>query len=466
MTQPRVAISFVGRCTALLVGATLATSLHATSMSDAAAPLQPGQWTELATGNFNQATLGDGNYDLFYFTDDLAWDPLSRQLLFVGGGHDNDADFLRYSEVNNSWSRSKPTGSSWHTNFSHAYDHTAVIPALGRFFFRQPAAPQSDRIEIYDIATGIWSRSAPMPVSPACCGGLEYFPELGGLVLVAGPGPVLLYDPATNAWRTLSGGEAVGDYHNFAQYSPRHRVMIFGGGEGANGAALFLMDANRRIRRLSDAPQRMGITHSVVTTDPVTGNFLVYFDSGAYELDPVRQTWTPLPAPPWLAYGSPGIFNVVATPIASYDVILFAKYAGDDSRVYLYRHADRTALPPQLEFSANPLAVASGGFSVLSWTSTDVTQCSGIGGTASWPGAKAVPMGSESVGPIQGQTTFGMDCSGPGGAIQRSVSVDLVMGGGGTTSGGGGGSGALGPWLLLSLLSVVTARTATHALKR
>jgi hypothetical protein len=203
-----------------------------------------------------------------------------------------------------------------------------------------------------------------------------------------------------------------------------------------------------------------------VTTDPVTGNFLVYFDTGAYEFDPVRQTWTPLPAPPWLSYGSPGIFNVVATPIGGYDVILFAKYAGDDSRVFLYRHADRTALPPQLDLSANPLAVASGGFSVLSWTSTDVTQCSGVGGTASWPGAKAVPMGSESVGPIQTQTTFGMDCSGPGGAIQRSVSVDLVTGGGGTTSSGGGGSGALGPWLLLSLLSVAIARTATQTLKR
>jgi hypothetical protein len=451
----------------LLAGMTLATALHATSMSDAATPLQPGQWTELATANFNQASLGDGDYDLFYFTDDLAWDPLSRQVLFVGGGHSNDADFLRYSEANNTWSRSKPTGTSWHASFSHAYDHNAIIPSIGKFFFRQPAAPQGDRLDIYDIATGTWSRSAPMPVSLACCGGLEYFPELGGLVLVAGPGPILFYDPATDAWRTLSNGEAVGDYHNFAQYSPTHRVMIFGGGEGANGAALFLMDSNRRIRRLNNAPQRMGITHSVVTTDPVTGNFLVFFDSGAYDFNPVSQAWTQLPAPPWLSHGSAGIFNVVATPVASYDIILFAKYDGDDSRVYLvylYRHAERTALPPQLDFSANPLAVASGDFSVLSWTSTDVTQCLGTSGTPSWPGNKAVPMGSESVGPIQARTTFGLSCSGPGGAIQRSVSVDLVTGGGNSTSGGGGG--ALGPWLLLNLLSVAAARAATRALRQ
>jgi hypothetical protein len=447
-----------------MLGATVATAVNATSMSDVAAPLQPGQWAELTTGNFNQALLGDGSYDLFYFTDDIAWDPLSRQLLFVGGGHDNDADFLRYSEATNSWLRSKPAGSSWHTNFSHAYDHNAIIPALGKFFFRQPAAPQSDRIEIYDIVTGSWSRSAPMPASPACCGGLEYSPDLGGLLLIAGPGPILFYEPATDAWRTLSAGQAVGDYHNFAQYSPTHRVMLFGGGEGANGAALFLMDANRRIRRLSNAPQQMGITHAVVTTDPVTGNFLVFFDTGTYDFNPVSQTWTPLPTPPWLSLGSPGIFNVVATPVSTYDVILFAKYAGDDSRVYLYRHAERSALPPQLDLTANPLAVTSGGFSVLSWTSTDATQCTGTGGTGSWPGAKAVPMGSESVGPMQVRTTFALSCSGLGGDVQRSISVDVTTGGN-TTSGGRGG-GALGPWLLLSLLGVAAARNAMRTRKR
>ena len=453
------------QCGVLLLGALISTPLPATALSDVAAALQPGQWAELATEGFNQATLGDGDsYSVFWYAEDLAWEEAHRQLLYVGGGHGSDAEFLTYDEASNRWSVRKPGGAiPWDDNFSHAYDQLALIPALGRLYFRQPAFSPSDRLEIYHIATASWSRSAPMPRLPACCGALEYFPELGGLVMVAGAGPIYLYEAATDAWSTLSNGTAVGSYHNFAEYSPVHRAMLFGGGEEANGAALYLLRADRQITRLNDAPSRMGTTHSVVSTDPVTGHFLVFFNSAAYELDPRSQAWAALPAPPWLAHGEPGVFNVVATPIPTYGVILVAKYAGDNSRVYVYRHAARAGPTPTLELTANPLTLAPGGFTVLSWITTDVTQCTATAGTAGWPGTKNVPNGSESVGPVQSVTTFGLSCSGPGGAVQRSVTIDVQPvpppGGGAAGSNRGGGGGSLGLWCLLNLLGAVAMRS-------
>jgi hypothetical protein len=65
---------------------------------------------------------------------------------------------------------------------------------------------------------------------------------------------------------------------------------------------------------------------------------------------------------------------------------------------------------------------------------------------------------------MQVRTTFALSCSGLGGDVQRSISVDVTTGGN-TTSGGRGG-GALGPWLLLSLLGVAAARNAMRTRKR
>ncbi len=418
--------------TSLLTSAALAASVQATSMSDVAAALQGRQWAELTTSNFNSATLADGTaFSVFWFSEDLAWDPLRRKLHFVGGGHGSDAEFVSYDEVTNTWSRRKPAGGiPWNVNFSHAYDHLALVPTLGRLYFRQPASDQSERIEIFDLAAGTWSRSPLMPSRPECCGALEYFPELGGLVQAAGSGPVFLYDPAASSWSTLSSGLAIGDFHNFAEYSARHRMMILGGGEGANGRALFTLSAARQFRRIADAPQRMGTTYSVVTSDPVGGNFLVFFDTAAYEMNPVSETWTPIPAPPWLGLGTAGIFNVVATPIPVYGVTLFAKYAGDDSRVYLYKHTSANAPLPAVTLDAAPGTVAAGGFSSLTWTTTDATACVGTGGTAAWPGPKSVSNGSENVGPLAATTMFSLSCAGPGGAAQRGATITVTGGGG------------------------------------
>lgn len=394
----------------------------ATTLSEAAAALQPGQWVQVTTQNFNAATTDDGaSFNVFYYTEDMTWDPVSRQLLFVGGGHASDAEFLRYGEQTNAWVRVKPSGSAWHSNFSHAYDQNAIIPSLGKFYFRQPAYDPSDRIEIYDIPTGTWSRSAAMPVRPGCCGGLEYFPELNGLVLAEGSAGLLLYEPAQNRWSTISSSVSMGEYHNFAEYSPVHKVMIFGGGEGTGGSTVQRLDANRQITRLRDAPQRLGQTHSIVTVDPNSGNFLVFFDNAFYEFQPLTDTWTRMnTSAPW----SGGVFSVVATPISTYGVVLFAKAAGDSSRVWLYRHSPGSGTTvPSVTITASPTSVAAQGTSTLTWSSSDADSCTASGG---WSGSRALS-GSQLVGPLANTATFTLTCTNSsGGSTSRSATVQVA----------------------------------------
>ena len=138
--------SFVGMASALLMAAHVAPA-GASALSDAAAALQPGQWVQLSTQNFNSALLDDGaSYDVFYYSEDMTWDPVTRQLLFVGGGHASDAEFLRYSEDTNTWQRSKPTGAS-----GTATSRTPTITT--RSFLRSASSSSASRPTILRIAS-------------------------------------------------------------------------------------------------------------------------------------------------------------------------------------------------------------------------------------------------------------------------------------------------------------------------
>src|SRR5262245_35928299 len=363
---------------------------RASALSDAAGQLQPGQWVVLSTQNFNAALLDDGDaYQVLQYTEDMVWDPLTRQLLFVGGGHNSDAEYLSYSEATNRWTRRKPGGGPWACCSSHAYDGNAIIPAAGKLYFHQMAWDYADRLDVVDIATNAWSRTAPMTQHPGCCVGLEYFPELGGLVMADGRTGVQFYDATANRWSMITSNVAFGEYHNFAEYSPGHNVLIFGGGEGSGGTAIYRMNANRQITRLQNAPQQLGTTHSIVTTDPNSGNFVVFFGgSVVYEFNPMTDTWRRLTMTvPWSSIGEGGVWDTVATLVSTYGVIAFAKYAGNNSRVYLYRHSagGGGASPPSVSLDANPSAVTSGQTSTLTWSATNATSCTASGG---WAGNK------------------------------------------------------------------------------
>jgi hypothetical protein len=95
--------------------------------------------------------------------------------------------------------------------------------------------------------------------------------------------------------------------------------------------------------------------------------------------------------------------------------------------------SSRDSLPPPVNtpaptvtLTANPVSVAVGGSTTLTWSSTNATSCNAAGST--FAGAKATS-GTEQVTNIQSSTSFSMVCSGAGGnspATNASVSVSAV----------------------------------------
>lgn len=79
---------------------------------------------------------------------------------------------------------------------------------------------------------------------------------------------------------------------------------------------------------------------------------------------------------------------------------------------------------PTVTLSANPAQVASGGTSVLSWSSQNATSCTASGG---WSGAKNLS-GTEQTAALAQSTTFSLACTGLGGTGNASTTV--TVGGG------------------------------------
>lgn len=77
---------------------------------------------------------------------------------------------------------------------------------------------------------------------------------------------------------------------------------------------------------------------------------------------------------------------------------------------------------PTLDLTANPMTINEGSSSLLSWTTTNATTCEKSGG---WSGATTTS-GTLSVSPTA-TTTFAMECTGPGGSISDSVTVNVIL---------------------------------------
>ena len=95
---------------------------------------------------------------------------------------------------------------------------------------------------------------------------------------------------------------------------------------------------------------------------------------------------------------------------------------------------DATPPAPVVTLSANPMSVASGTTTSLTWSTTDATSCTASG---AWSGSKTTS-GSETSAALTSGSAFTLTCNGPGGSGSKTVNVGI------TAPAGSGGGGSFG----------------------
>jgi hypothetical protein len=113
-----------------------------------------------------------------------------------------------------------------------------------------------------------------------------------------------------------------------------------------------------------------------------------------------------------------------------------------------------SAPPPVVTISAASTSITTGQSTTLTWSATNATSCSAAGG---WSGTKAVS-GTQSTGALTANATFEIDCVGPGGRDDASVTVTVNA----PTPRNGGGGGPVEPLLIVALLGMLAASSVSR----
>ena len=334
------------------------TALQAGALGDLANSMKAGEWRTLTTNGIVAAlgqVSGSSMGNILPYSDDCVWEPSSRKLYFIGSDHQHATGYPRfvvYSESTNTWTTlARP---SWFPSLTetamHGYDHSALDPETG-MLYHSPfiKGGGSRRMYSYDTRTSAWLPLFMSPYASACCIGIEYFPEYHGLIFIdnGGAGAVYGYKTRAKTWSSLKTGISLGDYHQVAEYNPVHKVMIGGGGNGSS--ALYKIDSLGNVTTLRNAPVTYGINQTVLTVDPVGGDYLMFTNSGQfYAYNVLADTWTLQggTVPIYTYSGSNGsVMCVVAAPVSTYGVTMFLSCnSSSNCWVSLYKRTQGAAV--------------------------------------------------------------------------------------------------------------------------
>jgi hypothetical protein len=368
-----------------------------TALGNLASSMQPGTWASLSTSNITPtlSNTGGSSNMIFGYAESARWDAASRKVFYLGSDHGGNPTpgpnsgyrFVSYDEGTNSWGilPNPPWVTINSTSYTdaHGYDHTALDPA-GRTLYRR--AYGSNVVHTYNIDSGVWSLLPAAPnTGTSCCDGLEYFPDLGGLVWNRGTDAVLFYKPSTQQWSILGQNNGIFGTWLFAEYNPIHRLMLI----GAGNHKLYKISSSGQLSALKNSPvtiEDASAWSGITTVDPVSGDYLVLTSSAhqLYVYNVLTDTWTLSPnQPPSLLVNT----GVVAAPISRYGVTMFTYCKDGTCGVLLYKHSSSAGVPavpadttpPTVSWTAPANGSAVSGSSVsISVSATDNVGVAGV----------------------------------------------------------------------------------------
>ncbi len=352
--------------------------------------MAPGTWAELSTNNINQTlgNTGGSSRTVITYLDSLPWDPTSLSLWFIAGDHNqntavNPNKFFRYNATTNTWQGLGTPSFVAHIQ-SHGYDHSAIDPATGDVYHRAWGS-NNRRVNRYIQSTGTWSSLPPVPFGDyiETSIGTAYFPKLKGYIIANGAGGsgfLYLFNTVTQQWEKLASNLTMGNYGNFAEYNPVHKVVVFGGGQGRR--VMWKVDSSKQVTRLKDAPVALGVQTALFTVDPVSGDYLVLNGSRAfYKYNVLTDTWTLLngaAAPIWTTAYANSVNGMAAASIPTYGVNFFVSCDYSTCRVNLYKHSRG---PPRGAFASTTSLVSHCAGGVFAITKIATSTHTGAGST-------------------------------------------------------------------------------------
>ena len=361
----------------------------ASELSQLAAQLEPGEWAELDTGLTASFLETRPDSNVLQYGDSGCWDPNSRQVFYLGSPHYQPYKFIIYSEDSNSW-RTGPLPFSADT-LIHGYDHNAIDPATGDVYFRKYA---NRNVYKYSVSGNSWTSIAPISSSALeyvqVAGGLEWYPELDGLVFVDGHEAnhgdgLARWSRSGNQWsRVPAAMNGINEYHNFAEYNPVHHVMWLGGGSQGS----WKLSPTGVLTALGSAPVPLGVSDSLIAADPSSGNYIVSAENNTWwEFDIVNNSWSSIThSMPPMNYGATLNLEAINIPISTHGVIMYVKYRGSSSPpgVFIYRHAPGGAgdeTPPSIP---SGLLAQDVTFAQVGLTWSESTDDVGVAGYEIW----------------------------------------------------------------------------------